>query len=203
MRALATIRAILEERTALMAPARRLRLKAAEDVLADFAAGRPIRVLDAGCGDGLLSMALAKRHPAWTIVGIDLREDMLAGARARARGRGLDNVSFEAADLLRPLSVSGFDAVVALECLSEIPDDEAALRALFGAAAPGAVVALASFAGAFAGAAASPLTAPFAPSGESERGWNVPRTRSPGPSTPGVSGRPSALKIPVPLLYET
>jgi trans-aconitate methyltransferase len=136
MRALATIRAILEERTALMAPARRLRLKAAEDVLSDFAAGRPIRVLDAGCGDGLLSMALAKRHPAWTIVGIDLREDMLAGARARARARGLDNVSFEAANLLQPLPVSGFDAVVALECLSEIPDDEAALRTMTAAVDP-------------------------------------------------------------------
>jgi trans-aconitate methyltransferase len=140
MRALATMRAILEERTALMAPARRLRLKAAEDVLSDFAAGRPISVLDAGCGDGLLSMALAKRHPSWTIVGVDLREEMLAGARERARGRGLGNVRFEAADLLRPLPVSGFDAVVALECLSEIPDDEAALRTMTAAVAPDGIL---------------------------------------------------------------
>jgi trans-aconitate methyltransferase len=140
MRALAMTRAILEERTALMAPARRLRLKVAEDALAEFAAGRPIRVLDAGCGDGLLSMALAKRHPEWTIVGIDLREDMLAGARSRARGRRLDNVSFEAADLLAPLPVSGFDAVVALECLSEIPDDEAALRTMTAAVDPDGIL---------------------------------------------------------------
>ena len=137
MRALATMKAVLEERTALMAPARRLRLKVAEDVLADVAGGGPIRVLDAGCGDGLLSLALAKRHPDWAIVGVDLREDLLAGARARAAGRGLGNVSFAPADLLRPLPVSGFDAVIAVECLSEIPDDEAALQMMFAAVKPG------------------------------------------------------------------
>lgn len=137
MGVLATTKAILEERTALMAPARRLRLKVADDVLADLAESRSIRVLDAGCGDGLLSLALAKRHPGWTIVGVDLREDMLAGARARAAGRSLDNVRFLAADLLRPLPVADFDAVIALECLSEIPDDEAALRTLVAAVKPG------------------------------------------------------------------
>lgn len=140
MRALATAKAILEERIALMAPARRLRLKVADDALSEFAAGRPIRVLDAGCGDGLLSLALAKRHPAWAIVGVDLREDMLAGARERARGRSLGNVSFTAADLLQPLPVSDFDAVVALECLSEIPDDEAALRTMFATVKPGGML---------------------------------------------------------------
>lgn len=140
MRALATAKAIIEERIALMAPARRLRLKVADQALAEFAAGRPIRVLDAGCGDGLLSLALAKRHPDWTLVGVDLREDMLAGARERARGRGLGNVSFTAADLLQPLPVSGFDAVVALECLSEIPDDEAALQTMSAVVKPGGML---------------------------------------------------------------
>jgi SAM-dependent methyltransferase len=134
------LRAILEERLALMAPARRLRLKMADRALSDFAGGAPIRLLDAGCGDGLLALALAKRHPSWTVVGVDLREDMLAGARARAAARSLDNVSFEAADLLRPLSLSGFDAVAALECLSEIPDDEAALRTLAGVLRPGGLL---------------------------------------------------------------
>ncbi|HXR60924.1 MAG TPA: class I SAM-dependent methyltransferase [Solirubrobacterales bacterium] len=140
MRALATIKANLEERIALMAPARRLRLEVADDVLAEFAGTRAIRVLDAGCGDGLLSLSLAKRHPSWTIVGVDLREDMLALARARAHSRSLGNVSFESADLLKPLALSDFDAVIALECLSEIPDDEAALRTMAAAVRPDGMV---------------------------------------------------------------
>lgn len=137
-----TIRAVLEERLALMAPARRLRLREAERFLGEQAGERPLRLLDAGCGDGLTTMALAKRHPRWGLLGVDLQEHLLAGARRRAEGRGLGNVEFEIADLLRPLPFDGFEAVIALECLSEIPDDEAALRTLFGAAAPGAPVAV-------------------------------------------------------------
>jgi trans-aconitate methyltransferase len=142
MSALGKLRAILEERLALMAPARRLRLRTAERALSDLAGGRPLRVLDAGCGDGLLTLALAKSHPEWALLGIDLRADLLDGARKRASARGLGNVEFEPADLLQPLPFEGFDAVIALECLSEIPDDEAALAAMFGAAAPGAMLAV-------------------------------------------------------------
>jgi trans-aconitate methyltransferase len=142
MSVLKTIRAILEERLALMAPARRLRLAEADRFLGDHSGERPLRLLDAGCGDGLTTMALAKRHPRWSLLGVDLQENLLAGARRRAEGRGLGNVEFEVADLLQPLPFDGYEAVIALECLSEIPDDEAALRALFGAAAPGAPVAV-------------------------------------------------------------
>ncbi|HEX2392727.1 MAG TPA: methyltransferase domain-containing protein [Solirubrobacterales bacterium] len=131
------LRAILEERLALMAPSRRLRLAEADRLLTAWAAGRTIRLLDAGCGDGILSLSLAKRHPEWTITGVDLRDDLLAGARERASARGLRNVRFQAADLLKPLQVGGFDAVAALECLSEIPDDEAALRTMRSALRPG------------------------------------------------------------------
>jgi SAM-dependent methyltransferase len=138
----ATARAILEERLALMAPSRRLRLALADEVLSAEAAGRPLRVIDAGCGDGLLSLALAKRHRDWSVVGIDRRENLLAGARERARGRSLGNVRFEVADLTEPLPGSGFDAVVALECLHEIPDDESALASMAGALAPGGLLAL-------------------------------------------------------------
>jgi SAM-dependent methyltransferase len=142
MSVLGTVEAILEERLALMAPARRLRLREAERALDAYGGGRPLRLLDAGCGDGLLTLALAKHRPRWTLLGVDLREDLLDGARRRAAGRGLGNVGFRAADLLRPLPVDGFEAAIALECLSEIPDDEAALRSLVGAAAPGALVAV-------------------------------------------------------------
>lgn len=142
MSALDKLRAILEERLALMAPARRLRLRTAERALRSYPGGKPLRVLDAGCGDGLLTLALAKRHPDWTLLGTDLREDLLDGARKRAAARGLGNVEFRSADLLQPLPFDGFDAVVALECLSEIPDDKAALQTMFGAAAPGAMVAV-------------------------------------------------------------
>lgn len=134
------IGAALEERIALMAPSRRLRMSLAERAIKGFAARRPVRVLDAGCGDGLITLALAKRHPGWTIVGMDLSAELLAGARERAGNRGLANVSFLETDLTKTLPEDGFDAVMALECLSEIPDDRAAIAAIAAAARPGGLL---------------------------------------------------------------
>ncbi len=132
--------AALEERLALMAPARRLRLALADEIVSAYAGDRPIRLLDAGASDGLLSLALAKRHPAWSVLGVDLRDDLLEGGRARARARGLANVRFQQADLTEPLPGSGYDVVLALECLSEIPDDELALEMMAAALAPGGLL---------------------------------------------------------------
>jgi SAM-dependent methyltransferase len=142
MSALGKLRAILEERLALMAPSRRLRLALADEVLSGAAAGGTLRVLDAGCGDGLLTLSLARRHDDWALLGVDQRADLLDGARERAVARSLGNVRFQPADLTRPLPEGDFDAVVALECLHEIPDDEAALRTMAGALRPGGLLAL-------------------------------------------------------------
>lgn len=139
-RAGATLAAALEERIVFATPARRLRLALAVELLERRAGQRPLRVLDAGCGDGLLALAIAERHPSWSVVGIDLRDDMLAGARQRARARSLDNVEFKCADITAPLPLSGVDATLALECLAEIPDDARALRMMVAALAPGGLL---------------------------------------------------------------
>src|SRR6185437_5797249 len=67
------------------------------------------------------------------------------------------------------------------------------------ALAPDGIAAVPAVAAPLVGApgAAPPFVAPL-----SGRGWNTPRTRAPGPSVPGASGLPSALKIPVDSLYE-
>jgi SAM-dependent methyltransferase len=132
--------AILEERLALMAPSRRLRLGLAEDLTERYAGGRAIRVLDAGCGDGLLALALAKSHPQWAVTGMDINPGLLAAGRARAGSRSLANVEFARADLTAELPEGGFDVVLALECLTEIPDDRAALRTMAAALAPGGLL---------------------------------------------------------------
>jgi SAM-dependent methyltransferase len=135
-----TLRGALEERLTLSAPARRLRLAQANRILADRCGEGALSVLDAGCGDGLLSLALAKRHPAWAVTGLDLREDLLRGGRARAAARALGNVRFAQADLTAPLRDSDFDVALMIECLSEIPDDEQALRNVAEALRPGGLL---------------------------------------------------------------
>lgn len=141
MSILGKLRAVLEERLALMAPARRLRLALAEEAVARRLGGEGrLQVLDAGCGDGLLSLAMAKRHPSWALTGVDLREDLLEGARKRAAARGLANARFVPGNLEQPLPERERDAVLAVECLSEIPDDRQALRMMREALAPGGLL---------------------------------------------------------------
>lgn len=131
-------RAALEERVALLAPSRRLRMALAEEALAGLSDGGPLRVLDAGCGDGLPLLSIARRHPEWTLVGVDLNESLLGGACERATNRCLANASFRRADLTAdPEWEADFDAVIALECLNEIPDDRAALRTMARSLRPG------------------------------------------------------------------
>lgn len=136
-RAAAWVTAVLEERLALATPSRRLRLALTDDVVRLHTGDRPVGVLDAGCADGLLTLALARRHPRWRLLGVDLHEDLLPGARRRAQARGLGNVAFARADVTAPLDRGAFDVVLAIECLSEIPDHQAALRELAASVVPG------------------------------------------------------------------
>jgi SAM-dependent methyltransferase len=125
------------DRIALLAPARRLRFQLTADAIEAFAERRFVRILDAGCGDGLLAEMLARRHPSWQIVGIDAREEMLERGRERASRAGLTNVRFVCGDLTQDLGHGIYDVVAAVECLVEIPDDARALAMMSAALRPG------------------------------------------------------------------
>jgi SAM-dependent methyltransferase len=71
------------------------------------------RVLDVGCGNGALSVAIAERvGPGGTVLGIDLSGPMLEVARRRAGEQSRDNAHFERGDAqVDPLPEASFDAV--------------------------------------------------------------------------------------------
>jgi SAM-dependent methyltransferase len=126
--------------------ARRLRFALAADAVERFSTARPfeaepLRVLDAGGGDGLLAEALARRHPEWLIVAGDLDSDRLEMGRRRL-GPDLHNVEFARMDLTRDLGEAAYDVVLAIECLEEIDDDDAALGAMARALRPGGLLAV-------------------------------------------------------------
>jgi ubiquinone/menaquinone biosynthesis C-methylase UbiE len=60
---------------------------------------RGIRVLDLGCGRGLVLNRLAALYPKSEFVGMDLSADAVAFARELAAGAGRNNISFVVADL--------------------------------------------------------------------------------------------------------
>ncbi|QLF68494.1 magnesium protoporphyrin IX methyltransferase [Peteryoungia desertarenae] len=79
------------------------------------------RILDAGCGSGVLSFELMERGA--DVLGIDLSAQMVAFARQRAQershhaqGSGSGSVNFASGDMLDPRH-GRFDAVVAMDVL--------------------------------------------------------------------------------------
>lgn len=120
--------------------ARRLRFSLTIEALERAGDGRPLTVLDAGCGSGLLSEELARRHPEWTILGADLDQERLHEGEQRIRSHGLPNLRFERLDLTEDLGSARFDAVLAIECLEEIGDDDAALARMSEALRPGGLL---------------------------------------------------------------
>jgi ubiquinone/menaquinone biosynthesis C-methylase UbiE len=81
----------------------------------------PQRLLDAGCGTGLFSIALARALPDSELRGVDLSRGMLSVAAREARSHDLSNLCFLRADVTRlPFAAGTFDTVVAAGLLANV-----------------------------------------------------------------------------------
>jgi ubiquinone/menaquinone biosynthesis C-methylase UbiE len=84
------------------------------------------------CGSGASAIPAAEVvGAAGSVIGVDLAENLLELARAKARQRGLTNVQFESGDMtdLR-FETARLDTVVCVFGIFFVPDMEAALREL-------------------------------------------------------------------------
>ncbi len=72
----------------------------------------PNRVLDLACGTGILTFAIARRFPHCQVVGVELRDEYLQIARAKAESLGLKNVEFVLSRAEDYASEQNFDCVV-------------------------------------------------------------------------------------------
>jgi ubiquinone/menaquinone biosynthesis C-methylase UbiE len=81
------------------------------------------RILDVGCGPGVLSVEIAKKLRAGHITGLDLSENMIALAEGLARDHLLDNVRFEKGDALKlQFPPESFDVVISTAVLPWVHD---------------------------------------------------------------------------------
>lgn len=120
-----------------------VRVRAATCPFADLEARVPItgRVLDLGCGHGLLSLVLALGSGRRDVLGVDIDGDKVAHAVAAARALGLDDVRLEVVDVdWRP--DGPFDAIVLADVLYLLGRAAAGdlLAGLASALAPGGVL---------------------------------------------------------------
>ena len=98
-------------------------------------AGR--RVLDVGCGAGILSEAMAQRGAQ--VLGIDLAAKPLKVAQLHALEAGAQQVSYRevAAEVLAREMPQGFDVVTCMEMLEHVPDPAATIAVFAKLVRPG------------------------------------------------------------------
>lgn len=97
-------------------------------------AGR--RVLDVGCGGGLLAEGMARRGAQ--VTGIDLAPGSLSAARLHALESGIEvDYRLQSVESLAEAAPSGFDLVTCLEMLEHVPDPAAVVTALGRLVRPG------------------------------------------------------------------
>lgn len=101
----------------------------------DPKARRPLegrRVLDLGCGAGLLSEPLARL--GGRVTGVDAAPENVAVARAHAEGQGLA-IDYRACGI-ENLGAERFDLIVSMEVIEHVADPAAFVRGMAGALAP-------------------------------------------------------------------
>ena len=101
----------------------------------------PLRIFNAGCGSGELSLRLARR--GHTVVGIDPEPSYIALAVEKARTCGAARCTFEVSSIESYAGPGGFDCVVSTDVLEHIEDDRAAFAKLASLVRPGGLVLLA------------------------------------------------------------
>lgn len=101
-------------------------------------------VLDVCCGSGASALPAAVAVGAeGRVIGVDLAENLLELARAKARQRGLSQAEFQAGDMMSlefPAAV--FDAVVCVFGIFFVPDMPGAVKELWHRVRPGGKLAL-------------------------------------------------------------
>lgn len=98
--------------------------------LSDVEFGEDARVLEVGCGTGVLTRLLARRPGVASVVGVDVAASLLDKARALASE--LDNVTFEEADARSlPFEDESFDVLVFDSTLTHVPGPDRAVAEAF------------------------------------------------------------------------
>jgi ubiquinone/menaquinone biosynthesis C-methylase UbiE len=100
-------------------------------------------VLNVGCGIGVASAHIAKRHGC-RVVGVDISEKMIEWSRRRAREERVeDKVEFQVANVLElPFEAGRFDVVVCESVLGFVEDKRRAIRECVRVTKPGGYVGL-------------------------------------------------------------
>lgn len=101
--------------------------------------GEVKKILDLGCGRGVLCYTLARLLPHADIRGVDIDADRVASNNVIAGRLGLDNCSFAVGTISAEDAPPGgpFDMVISVDCIEHVEDDIEFLRGVGRVLPPG------------------------------------------------------------------
>jgi 2-polyprenyl-3-methyl-5-hydroxy-6-metoxy-1,4-benzoquinol methylase len=164
------------------------------DVHARLLADPPARIVDIGMGHGWSSIAMALAYPKVTVDGLDLDPESVEVARRNAADAGVaDRVRFANRSAADPELAGRYDLATAFECLHDMSQPVAVLRALQALLADGGTVLIGD------AKADETLVAPGDDIQRSFYGWSVLHCLASGMDGPDPAGtgtvfRPATLR---------
>jgi 2-polyprenyl-3-methyl-5-hydroxy-6-metoxy-1,4-benzoquinol methylase len=98
-------------------------LPALPEVQSKLDAGERVRIAEVGCGEGLAAITIARAYPNVEVHGYDLDDASITAAQRAAVDAGVaDRARFELRDAADPAISGGYDLVMAIEMLHDVPD---------------------------------------------------------------------------------
>ncbi|MCX7834412.1 MAG: class I SAM-dependent methyltransferase [Ignavibacteria bacterium] len=89
-----------------------------------FKKSSSLKILDAGTGFGQYTYFLAKYFKDSTIKAVDIKEEQIKDCKYFFKKLGMDNVSFEYADLRKINSQNEFDLIISVDVMEHIVEDQ-------------------------------------------------------------------------------
>lgn len=88
-------------------------------------------ILDAGMGFGQYSYWMAKKHPKWNILGVDVKQEQIADCNNFFKKAGLKNASFEFADLTAFSHPDTYNFALSVDVMEHILEDVTVFKNIY------------------------------------------------------------------------
>lgn len=90
--------------------------------------GNPKKILDAGCGSGVITFELSKAFRNATVLGVDNRQNVVDENNDISNSSGLKNCHFKNLDLFNLSKKDKFDCIISTDNMEHMNDDDKLLE---------------------------------------------------------------------------